>query len=104
MYPGSNPELVAAVSRHGGLGIVQPLSLTHLYGHDFREGLRLVRKLSEGKPFGVNFTIVPNKKYKVVSCRVCKDRYTGDFLSYAYDTHYTHSTENDGRVDGYLYR
>ena len=34
MYPGSNPELVAAVSRAGALGIVQPLSLTHLYGWD----------------------------------------------------------------------
>ncbi|MEM7437889.1 MAG: nitronate monooxygenase, partial [Myxococcota bacterium] len=38
MYPGSNPELVAAVSAAGGLGVVQPISLTHLYGHDFREG------------------------------------------------------------------
>lgn len=28
MYPCSNPELVAAVSRAGGLGIVQPISLT----------------------------------------------------------------------------
>lgn len=65
MYPGSNPELVAEVSRCGGMGIVQPLALTHLYGHDFREGLRLIRKLSDGKPFGVNFTIMPqNKKYQ----------------------------------------
>jgi nitronate monooxygenase len=64
MYPGSNPELVAAVSREGGMGIVQPLSLTHLYGHDFREGLRMIKKLSNNKPFGVNFTIVPDKKYK----------------------------------------
>ena len=64
MYPGSNPELIAEVSRCGGLGIVQPLSLTHLYGHDFREGLQLIKKLSDNKPFGVNFTIMPkNKKY-----------------------------------------
>ncbi len=28
MYPCSNPELVAAVSEAGGVGIVQPLSLT----------------------------------------------------------------------------
>jgi nitronate monooxygenase len=64
MYPGSNPELVAAVSKHGGLGIVQPLALTHLYGHDFRTGLQLIKSLSDHRPFGVNFTILPNKKYK----------------------------------------
>ena len=64
MYPGSNPELVAAVSKAGGLGIVQPLSMTHLYGHDFREGLRLIKQVSGNKPFGVNFTILKvNKKY-----------------------------------------
>ena len=28
MYPCSNPELVAAVSEAGGLGVIQPLSLT----------------------------------------------------------------------------
>ncbi|NJL12371.1 MAG: nitronate monooxygenase [Microscillaceae bacterium] len=64
MYPGSNPELIAAVSEAGGIGIVQPVSLTSLYKHDFREGLRLIKKLT-GKPFGVNFTIFggANKKY-----------------------------------------
>ena len=64
MYPGSNPELVAAVSDAGGFGVVQPLALTSLYGHDFREGLRLIKNLTN-KPFGVNFTIFggANKKY-----------------------------------------
>lgn len=64
MYPGSNPELIAAVSDCGGFGIVQPVSLTSLYGHDFREGLRLIKNLTD-KPFGVNFTIFggANKKY-----------------------------------------
>ena len=64
MYPGSNPELVAAVSEAGGFGVVQPVTLTHLYGHDFREGLQLIKKLTS-KPFGVNFTIFggANKKY-----------------------------------------
>ena len=64
MYPGSNPELVAAVSDAGGFGVVQPLALTSLYGHDFREGLQLIKKLTK-KPFGVNFTIFggANKKY-----------------------------------------
>lgn len=64
MYPGSNPELIAAVSDAGGIGVVQPVSLTALYGHDFREGLQLIKKLTD-KPFGVNFTIFggANKKY-----------------------------------------
>jgi len=64
MYPGSNPELVAAVSEAGGFGIVQPVSMTHLYGHDFREGLQLIKSLTD-KPFGVNFTIFGggNRKY-----------------------------------------
>ena len=64
MYPGSNPELVAAVSNSGGFGVVQPLALTMLYGHDFREGLQLIKKLTKN-PFGVNFTLFggANKKY-----------------------------------------
>ena len=64
MYPGSNPELVAAVSAAGGFGVVQPVTMTALYGHDFRQGLQLIKKLTS-KPFGVNFTIFggANKKY-----------------------------------------
>ena len=64
MYPGSNPELVAAVSNSGGFGVVQPLALTILYGHDFRKGLQLIKKLTKNS-FGVNFTIFggANKKY-----------------------------------------
>lgn len=64
MYPGSNPELIAAASAAGGFGVVQPVALTALYGHDFREGLQLIKKLTD-KPFGVNFTIFggANKKY-----------------------------------------
>lgn len=56
MYPCSNPELVAAVSEAGGMGIVQPLSLTYVYGYDFREGLRYIRSLTQ-KPIGVNLII-----------------------------------------------
>jgi len=56
MYPCSNPELVAAVSAAGGIGIVQPLSLTYVHGHDFREGLRYIRRLTR-KPIGVNLII-----------------------------------------------
>ncbi|MCG6920435.1 MAG: nitronate monooxygenase [Acidobacteria bacterium] len=56
MYPCSNPELVAAVSEAGGLGIVQPISLTWVHGHDFREGLRYISGLTS-KPFGLNALI-----------------------------------------------
>jgi len=56
MYPCSNPELVAAVSEAGGLGIVQPISLTYVHGHDFREGLRLIKRLTS-RPIGMNALI-----------------------------------------------
>ncbi len=56
MYPCSNPELVAAVSGAGGLGIVQPVSLTFVYGHDFRQGLRLIRQQTS-RPVGMNALI-----------------------------------------------
>lgn len=38
MYPCSNPELVAAASAAGAIGIVQPISMTYVHGHDYREG------------------------------------------------------------------
>jgi nitronate monooxygenase len=56
MYPCSNPELVAAASDAGALGVVQPVSLTFVHGHDFREGLRLIRRLTS-KPIGMNALI-----------------------------------------------
>jgi nitronate monooxygenase len=56
MYPCSNPELVAAVSDAGGIGIVQPISLTYVHGHDYLEGLRSIRRLTS-KPIGFNALI-----------------------------------------------
>ena len=53
MYPCSNPELVAAVSAAGGLGIVQPISMRFVHGHDLRDGLRLMRQITD-RPFGFN--------------------------------------------------
>ena len=53
MYPCSNPELVAAVSEAGGIGVVQPLSLSYVYGYPFQEGLELIRRLTS-KPIGLN--------------------------------------------------
>jgi nitronate monooxygenase len=56
MYPCSNPELIAAVSDAGGIGIVQPISLTFVHGHEYREGLRLIRRAT-AKPIGLNALI-----------------------------------------------
>lgn len=56
MYPCSNPELVAAASAAGAIGIVQPVSLTYVHGWDFREGLRHIRSLTN-RPIGMNALI-----------------------------------------------
>lgn len=61
MYPCSNPELVAAISEAGGIGVVQPISLTYVHGHDFREGLRYIRSLTS-KPIGMNALIEQSSK------------------------------------------
>ncbi|MDO9693692.1 MAG: nitronate monooxygenase [Candidatus Latescibacteria bacterium] len=57
MFPCSNPELVAAVSAAGGLGVVQPMSLASVHGWDFRDGLRRIRELSGGAPVGLNILL-----------------------------------------------
>jgi nitronate monooxygenase len=56
MYPCSNPELVAAVSEAGGVGVIQPLSMVYVHGHEFQAGLRLIRKLTD-RPVGLNVII-----------------------------------------------
>jgi NAD(P)H-dependent flavin oxidoreductase YrpB (nitropropane dioxygenase family) len=61
MYPCSNPELVAAVSDAGGIGVVQPISMTYVHGHDFRQGLRLIRSLTP-RPIGMNALIEQSSK------------------------------------------
>jgi nitronate monooxygenase len=61
MYPCSNPELVAAVSAAGGIGVVQPLSMIYVYRHDLREGLQLIRRITD-KPIGMNVLIERSSK------------------------------------------
>ncbi len=56
MYPCSNPELVAAISNAGGLGIIQPITLTYVNGYELREGIRYIRTLTS-KPIGFNALI-----------------------------------------------
>jgi len=61
MYPCSNPELVAAVSEAGGLGIIQPLSLVYVHGYEFKAGLKKIRELTQ-KPIGMNVIVEKNAK------------------------------------------
>ena len=61
MYPCSNPELVAAVSGAGGIGVVQPLSMIYVYGHELREGFRLIRRVTD-RPIGMNVLIERSSK------------------------------------------
>jgi len=61
MYPCTNPELVAAVSAAGGIGVVQPLSMIFVYRHDLREGFRLIRQITD-KPIGMNVLIERSSK------------------------------------------
>lgn len=61
MYPCSNPELVAAVSEHGGIGVIQPVSLTYVHGHQFRAGLKFMQRLTT-KPLGMNVLLETSSK------------------------------------------
>ena len=62
MYPCSNPELVAAASAAGAIGVVQPVSLTYVHGHDFRAGLRLIKSITD-RPFGMNALIEKSSRH-----------------------------------------
>jgi len=61
MYPCGNPELVAAVSEAGGIGIAQPVSLTYVHRREFRDALRYMRTLT-AKPLGMNALIEKSSK------------------------------------------
>lgn len=61
MYPCSNPELVAAISEAGALGVIQPLSLTYVHGYDFLQGMKYLQTLTD-KPLGFNALIEKSSK------------------------------------------
>ncbi|MEM6996815.1 MAG: nitronate monooxygenase [Myxococcota bacterium] len=61
MYPCSNPELIAAVSDAGGIGIIQPISMRFVHGHELRAGIRLIRSMTD-KPVGFNALIEASSK------------------------------------------
>src|SRR5688572_31469681 len=46
MYPCSNPELVGGISAAGALGVLQPIALTYVQGHEYHEGIRLMSRLA----------------------------------------------------------
>lgn len=61
MYPCSNPELVAAASEAGGLGVIQPVSLSFVHGYSMREGIRKIKSLTQ-KPVAFNALIEASSK------------------------------------------
>ncbi|MFK7991059.1 MAG: NAD(P)H-dependent flavin oxidoreductase [Sandaracinaceae bacterium] len=62
MYPCSNPELIAAVSEAGGIGIIQPISMTFVHDpKDLRKGIRRIRRLTD-KPIGFNAIVEQSSK------------------------------------------
>ncbi len=66
MYPCSNPELIAAVSAAGGLGIIQPISMSFVHKRDLRDGIRWIRSQTD-RPVGFNAIVEK-------SSRVYEDR------------------------------
>ncbi len=61
MYPCSNAELVAAVSKSGGIGIIQPISMIYVFKQDFRDGIRWIKSQTD-KPIGMNVLIEKSSK------------------------------------------
>jgi nitronate monooxygenase len=61
MYPCSNPELIAAVSEAGGIGVIQPMALIYVHGHELRAGIARIRSLTS-KPVGFNAIIENSSK------------------------------------------
>ncbi len=62
MYPCSNPELVGAISAAGALGVLQPIALTYVHGHEYRAGIQLIKRLAGGRPIGMNALIEASSK------------------------------------------
>jgi nitronate monooxygenase len=58
---------VAAVSEAGGIGIVQPLSLVYVHGHEFRAGMRYIQTLTK-KPVRMN--VITEKSSKIYEDRM----------------------------------
>lgn len=56
MFPCSNPELVAAASAAGALGMIQPISFERVHRRPLREAMRDIRRVT-ANPVGLNVLI-----------------------------------------------
>lgn len=72
MYLCSNPELVAAVSEAGGIGVVQPLSLMYVHGYELHDGLKKIKSLTN-KPFGMNVIVEKSSEKHMQHMMKCVD-------------------------------
>lgn len=61
MYPCSNPELVAAVSAAGGIGVIQPISMIYVHKRQLRAGIARIREITD-KPIGFNAIVEQSSK------------------------------------------
>ena len=57
---GADQDLAAAAA--GAMAIVQPLSLVYVHGRELRAGLREIKGLAGGRPFGFNAIIEKSVK------------------------------------------
>lgn len=53
MYPCSNPELIAAVSKAGALGVIQPVSMEFAHNYPLAKGIERIRQITD-RPLGFN--------------------------------------------------
>ncbi len=61
MYPCSNPELIAAVSEAGGIGIIQPIAMEFVHKQKLRAGIQKIRSITD-KPIGFNAIVEKSAK------------------------------------------
>ncbi|HCY83626.1 MAG TPA: 2-nitropropane dioxygenase [Desulfobacteraceae bacterium] len=64
MYPCSNPELIAAVSGAGAMGIIQPISMEFVHKFPLARGIDRIRQITD-RPVGFNAIVEKSsKKYE----------------------------------------
>ncbi len=67
MYPCSNPELIAAVAKAGGVGVIQPISMMFVHKWDLREGIRWIKAQTDG---AIGFNALVEQSSKVYEQRM----------------------------------
>lgn len=56
MFPCSNPELVAAASAAGALGVIQPVAMEFVHHRKLGDSIEYIRKITD-KPLGMNIIV-----------------------------------------------